>query len=212
MLQRLLEASDGLGVVEAIDPVEAPIEPELRLGHAGRDLAGIRAQIVVVHVLLHLGENDAASACYVSAGNYGMGASVCERAIDLQPMLERTTSNIRQHRTRAASSRSGLTLSAPAARRASLKAQLNPQSRIRPSQSFLASRVSPACSPSAIDSLPRMGTTRSSISTPSRPGACRPTARSSMSTRERLFVLLAVVLTGCASASSPTARTSQTPN
>src|SRR5262249_59563174 len=64
-----------------------------------------------------------------------MGASVCERAIDLQPMHERTTSNSRKQRTRAAASRSGLTRSASAVRRASLKAQLNPQSRIRPSQS-----------------------------------------------------------------------------
>src|SRR5262249_57353148 len=54
-LQRPLEAGDRLRVVEAVEPVEAPIEPELGLGHCGGDLARVRAQIVVVHVLLHDG-------------------------------------------------------------------------------------------------------------------------------------------------------------
>ena len=58
-LQRLLEAGDRLGVVEAEEPVEAPVEPELGLGHGGGDLAGVRAEIVVVHVILHCGGSGA---------------------------------------------------------------------------------------------------------------------------------------------------------
>ncbi len=50
VLQRLAEAFDRLGVVEAEDPVQAAVEPDLRLGRFGGDRAGIGTEIVVVHV------------------------------------------------------------------------------------------------------------------------------------------------------------------
>ena len=51
VLERLAEALDGLGVVEAEGPVQAAVEPDLRFGGFGGDGAGVGAEIVVVHGL-----------------------------------------------------------------------------------------------------------------------------------------------------------------
>jgi hypothetical protein len=47
-LQRLLEALDRLGVVEAVEPVQAAIEPELRLRRRGGDGPLVGTEIVIV--------------------------------------------------------------------------------------------------------------------------------------------------------------------
>src|SRR5262249_37665775 len=47
--ERLLKARYRLGMVEAIEPVEAPIEPELGVRDARGDLARVRTEVVVVH-------------------------------------------------------------------------------------------------------------------------------------------------------------------
>jgi hypothetical protein len=47
VLQRLLEALDRLGMVEPEHPVEAAIEPQLRIGRRRRDFAAVRAEIEI---------------------------------------------------------------------------------------------------------------------------------------------------------------------
>ena len=47
-LERLLETLDRFGMVEAVEPVQSAIEPELRLRRRGRDDALVGAEIVIV--------------------------------------------------------------------------------------------------------------------------------------------------------------------
>ena len=49
VLQRLLKALDRLGMVEAEQPVQSAVEPELGIGRRRRDFAAIRAKIKIGH-------------------------------------------------------------------------------------------------------------------------------------------------------------------